>query len=42
MGDAARRTVEEERGAVTRTLAIVERVVAGERVVSADWGGAGA
>jgi 3-deoxy-D-manno-octulosonic-acid transferase len=42
MGEAARLTVEQERGAVTRTLAIVERVAAGERVVSADWGGNGA
>jgi 3-deoxy-D-manno-octulosonic-acid transferase len=41
MGDAARRTVEDERGAVARTLAIVERVVAGEDVVTADWASAG-
>ena len=40
MGEAARRTVEEERGAVARTLSIVERVVAGEAVLSADWRGA--
>jgi 3-deoxy-D-manno-octulosonic-acid transferase len=38
MGEAGRRTVESERGAVARTLAIVERVVAGERPLSADWG----
>jgi 3-deoxy-D-manno-octulosonic-acid transferase len=41
MGEAARQTVESERGAVARTLAIVERVVAGENVVSAEWRGAG-
>ena len=34
MGEAARRTVEEERGAVARTLAIVERVAAGETVLA--------
>lgn len=34
MGEAARRTVEHERGAVARTLAIVERVVAGEPPVA--------
>jgi 3-deoxy-D-manno-octulosonic-acid transferase len=32
MGDAAQRTVENERGAVERTVAIIERVVAGESV----------
>lgn len=41
MGEAARRTVESERGAVARTLAIVERVVAGEDVVSVNWRSAG-
>jgi 3-deoxy-D-manno-octulosonic-acid transferase len=37
MGDAARQTVEGERGAVARTLAIIERVVAGERVDSQEF-----
>jgi 3-deoxy-D-manno-octulosonic-acid transferase len=35
MGEAARCTVEAERGAVARTLAIVERVVAGEDIAPA-------
>jgi 3-deoxy-D-manno-octulosonic-acid transferase len=37
MGDAARSLVEAERGAVDRTLTIIERVVAGEKVESKDW-----
>jgi len=37
MGEAARCMVESERGAVARTLAIVEKVVAGEKVESKDW-----
>jgi 3-deoxy-D-manno-octulosonic-acid transferase len=37
MGAAARCMVEAERGAVARTLAIVEKVVAGEKVESKDW-----
>ena len=37
MGQAARCMVEAERGAVARTLAIVEKVVAGEKVESKDW-----
>jgi 3-deoxy-D-manno-octulosonic-acid transferase len=41
MGEAAMRTVEEERGALARTLAIIGRVVAGERVESKDWVDAG-
>ncbi len=41
MGEAAMRTVEEERGALARTLAIIGRVVAGEKVESNDWVDAG-
>lgn len=37
MGQAARVMVEAERGAVDRTLNIIERVVAGEKVESKDW-----
>ena len=37
MGEAARSLVEAERGAVDRTLTIIERVVAGEKVESKDW-----